>query len=491
LIHGDVLGERAKLSPDRTALVVVETGERLTYRQLDGLAAGVARAFLGPLGLAAGDRVGLLSHNRPEFVAAFFGAAKSGCVLVPMGTRLTPRELLPIVENSGMTVLLYDEALSDSALPLQSPGLRLVPLAALASLVAEATSTPLPSLPSPESLFCLLYTSGTTGQPKGVMVPHRMVSWNAYNTVVAWQLGEKDVTPIYTPLYHAGGLGAFLAPMLLAGGTVVLHKSFDADVVWRTMEAEGVTVSLGVPTIWKLLLESPEIDRVNLSKLRWLISGGAPLPRSILDAYQARGIVLKQGYGMTEVGVNCFAMSEADALRKAGSIGRPLPFTEARLLDGELLLRGPHVCQGYWRNPDATRDALDPGGFFHTGDLATIDADGFYTIVGRKKDMFISGGVNVYPAEIEAALLDHPSVREAAVTGVPHPTWGEIGVAFVVPRAPAEVDAAALAAFLETRLAKFKIPRDFVSMDALPVTPYGKVVKGELRLRYIAKPEAR
>ncbi len=502
MIHGDVLGERARLSPDRTALVLADSGRRLTYRELDARARRLARAFLGPLGLSPGDRLGLLAHNRLEFLDAFFAAGKSGVVLVPLGTRLHPRELAPIVADAGLSALLYDGALSEVAEALRGAVPRLVALdepapgdLALGALVAGAGGdTPLPPR-SPEDLYALLYTSGTTGRPKGVRIPHRMVGWNGVNTALAWQLGEDDVSPVFTPLYHAGGLGAFLVPILAAGGTIVLHPRFDAVDVWRAIERERATVVLGVPTIWKMLLECPEIDRVDLSSIRWLISGGAPLPLPLLAAYQARGLVLKQGYGMTEVGVNCFAMSSQEATRKAGSIGRPLPFTRARVVAedgrplppgevGELCLAGPHVCQGYWNDPEATRAVLDAEGFFHTGDLARQDAEGFFTIAGRKKDMLISGGVNVYPAEIEAVLLGHDGVAEVSVVGVADPTWGEVGVAFVVARHGAALTPEGLAAFAAERLSRMKLPKAFVLVDSLPLTPYGKVVKGELRRRW-------
>ncbi|HEX6201830.1 MAG TPA: AMP-binding protein, partial [Thermoanaerobaculia bacterium] len=344
----------------------------------------------------------------------------------------------------------------------------------------------------PEDLHCLLYTSGTTGRPKGVMIPHRMTAWNGYNTVVAWQLRADDVSPIFTPLYHAGGLMAFLVPIFTIGGTIVLHRGFDAGEVWRTIAAEGCTVVLGVPTIWKLLMEAPELATADLSRVRWLISGGAPLPEYLARAYQERGLVFKQGFGMTEVGVNCFAMSVDDSRRKVGSIGRPMPFTAVRLVDGEgrevadgevgeMLFRGPHVCRGYWHQPEATAAALDADGWFHSGDLARRDEDGFFWVAGREKDMIISGGVNVYPAEIEAELVRHPEVEDAAVVGVPDERWGEVGVACVVPRPGAALNAEALAAHLGERLARYKVPRRFVFLAALPRTAYGKVVKGELR----------
>jgi fatty-acyl-CoA synthase len=322
-----------------------------------------------------------------------------------------------------------------------------------------------------------------------------MVAWNGYNTAVGWQLREDDVSPVFTPLYHAGGLGAFLVPILTIGGTIVLHRAFEVDEVWRVIEEEKCTVVLGVPTIYKLMMEAPGFQTADLRHVRWLISGGAPLPEYIIEAYQQRGVVFKQGYGLTEVGVNCFAMTVEDSVRKKGSIGKPLMFTEARVVDsegralaaddvGELLLRGPHVSQGYWNNPEATAEALDQDGWFHTGDFARRDADGFFYIAGRRKDLFISGGVNIYPAEIEAVLLQHPCVQDAAVIGVPHPTWGEAGVAFVVarPGTPPTVDA--LTAHLLERLSKYKVPREFRFIGELPRTAYGKVVKSDLQDLY-------
>jgi fatty-acyl-CoA synthase len=499
VISGDLLGERARLTPDKTALVYVPTGERLTYAELDARAVAVARVWRQVLNLSKGDRFAILADNRIEYLDAFFAAPKAGVTLVPLGTRLTPKELAGILEDARPAGLLYGDEHAETVRALKE----LVALdhwIALDTTLRDLAAT-VPPGPwerercDPEDLWCLLYTSGTTGRPKGVMIPHRMVVWNGYNTVIGWQLRADDVSPVFTPLYHAGGLAAFLAPVFTIGGTVVLHHGFDAAEVWRVIEEERCTVVLGVPTIYKMLMDDPGFATADLSHLRWLISGGAPLPLYLIEAYQRRGVVFKQGYGLTEVGVNCFAMTVEESVAKPGSIGKLLMFTEARLVGedgaevpvgevGELLLKGPHVCKGYWKNPDATAAALDADGWFHTGDLARRDADGFHYIAGRKKDMIISGGVNVYPAEIEGELLLHPEVRDAAVVGVPHPTWGEVGIAFVVadgePPSPDE-----LTAFLGEKLAKYKIPREFVFVDALPRTPYGKVVKGELRDRYL------
>jgi fatty-acyl-CoA synthase len=503
MIHGDILGERARISPLATALVEVSSGERFSYRELDVRAEACAASWLEDLDLQVGDRIAILSGNRVEFVDCFFAAAKSGVTLVPLNSRLAVPELATILSDSGARALIFDDAHSEIATELAKGSSELVLIAlddhaaeaqhCYGELLADHRQTKFRRVSvAPEHPHCLLYTSGTTGKPKGVIVPHRMVAWNGFTTAIAWQLSADDISPIFTPLYHAGGLGAFLIPILTVGGTVILHSGFDAGEIWRTIRDEGCTVVLGVPTIWAMLAEAPEFASTDLSGLRWFISGGAPLPRHIIETYRERGVVLRQGYGMTEVGVNCFTMTDEEAWAKVGSIGRPMPYLEARVADpenhdlspgeiGELCFRGPAVCLGYWNQPEATTASRDANGWFHTGDMVSMDDDGFFYIAGRAKDMFISGGVNVYPAEIENQLLQHPDLADAAVVGVPDPTWGELGVAFVVPVAGKEVTGDQLAAFLGDRLARFKIPKQWMVLDEMPRTAYGKVVKPQLQ----------
>jgi len=474
----DLLSERARVTPDRLALVSVETGERITYAQLNERAeraAATLRSVLQP-----GDRFGLLTHNSVEFIELFFAAGKADVIVVPLSTRATEHELRHIADDCGMRHLYYGPGFEQMDVGV-ARSLLLVPRSEApksSSNEQRATSN------DPETPYCLLYTSGTTGKPKGVMIPKRQLYWNGYNTALNWGLRDDDVSPIFTPLYHAGGIAAFLIPIFCTGGTIVLHKSFDPAEVWRTIEQEGCTVVLGVPTIWKLLMDAPQFATADLSRVRWFISGGAPLPQYIIDAYQKRGVVFKQGYGMTEVGVNCFTMTVEDSFRKQGSIGKPMMFTEVKLENmdgdvGEMYIRGPHVSLGYWNNDSATREAYLDDGWFRTGDLARRDEDGFFYIAGRRKEMFISGGVNIYPAEIEAELVSHPQVSDAAVVAIADETWGEVGVAFVVGTASDEE----LTQYLSARIAKYKVPRRFVHLDALPRTPYGKVVKEELRKR--------
>jgi fatty-acyl-CoA synthase len=484
MFDGDLLSERARVTPDKLALVSVETGERLTYADLDARAERAAAILLAN-GINPGDRVGLLAFNCTEFIELFFGAGKAGAIVVPLSTRATAHELEHIARDCGMTALLFGEefaaiagALSVVRFPLSV--LRSSHVSALTDNGQRATDN--------ESVACLLYTSGTTGKPKGVMIPRRQLLFNGYNTALNWDLRADDVSSIFTPLYHAGGIAAFMIPIFCAGGTIVIHKGFNASEVWQTIEQEKCSVVLGVPTIWKLLMEASEFASVNLDHVRWFISGGAPLPQFIIDAYQRRGVPFKQGYGMTEVGVNCFTMTVDESYRKPGSIGRPMLFTSVKLMAGdreaapnevgEMYIRGPHVSLGYWNNEAATRASYSPDGWFRTGDLARRDEEGFFYIAGRLKEMFISGGVNVYPAEIEAELVAHPSISDAAVIAVPDETWGEVGIAFIVGQGMSEAD---IAAYLTMRIAKYKVPRRFVFVEALPRTPYGKVVKDELR----------
>jgi fatty-acyl-CoA synthase len=492
MFDGDLLSERARVTPDKLALVSVETGERLTYAQLDARAERAAETLRGVL--QPGERFGLLAYNSIEFVELFFAAGKAGVIVVPLSTRATAHELTHIARDCEMKVLFYGEEFGELAselpvpvvIPSVSEGPGRAGREVRASRAEERVARPAhpgPSLDARDDrdTYCLLYTSGTTGKPKGVMIPKRQLYWNGYNTALNWGLRDDDITPVFTPMYHAGGLAAFLIPIFCTGGTVVIHKGFDVTAVWKTIEQERCTVVLGVPTIWKLLMEAPEFRTADLSHVRWFISGGAPLPQFVIDAYQQRGVVFKQGYGMTEVGVNCFTMTVDESFRKPGSIGRPMLFTEVELRDmdgdvGEMWIRGPHVSSGYWNNEAATREAYGEDGWFRTGDLARRDEDGFFYIAGRRKEMFISGGVNVYPAEIEAELVSHPGVADAAVVPVADETWGEVAVAFVVGSASAEE----LTEYLTSRIAKYKVPRRFLYLDALPRTPYGKVVKADL-----------
>ena len=515
MITGDILGERTRLSPGTVALIHVPSRRQFTYAELNRRALQCARVWTDLCSLRPGDRVCILSENRVEYVDAFWAAGKSGIILVPLGTRNTAHELHQILADCQPRCLMYSagyEKLVRDLDPLVAVEHSInldaeagVPNAwSYAQALDRVRPMPLSTRPQPEDIFCLLYTSGTTGRPKGVMIPHRQIAWNAYNTVVSWQLRQTDRVQIYTPMYHAGGLTVFMTPLFAIGGSVVLHEGFAPAEILQAFADYQCTILFGVPTICKILLEAPAFASLDTRHLRWCCSGGAPLPLELLRAYQERGLVFRQGYGLTEVGVNCFAMSDDESLRKPGSIGKPMMFTEAKLVDpeghqvatnevGELCLRGPHVCRGYWNNPAATALVLDAEGWFHTGDLARCDEEGFFYIAGRSKDMIISGGVNIYPAEIEKELLDHPAIAEACVMGTADEKWGEVPIAFVALKSASSAGGLELIEFLRPRISKIKLPRQVIFMEALPRNAYGKVLKRNLqdRLRDLESGTAR
>lgn len=505
MITGDILGERARLSPEVVALIHAPTRRQFTYAELDRRALQCARVWTGLCSLHPGDRVCILSENRVEYVDAFWASGKSGIILVPLGTRSTAHELSRVLADCKPRCLMYSAAYEKLAKELiaLAPVERTVLLDGRGSGQNELSYSeaaervrPEPLAPKlqPEDIFCLLYTSGTTGRPKGVMIPHRQIAWDAFDTVLSWQLRPTDRVQVYTPMYHAGGLTVFMAPLFAIGGSIVLHERFEPTELLRAFSEYHCTLFFGVPTIFKILLDTPELTTVDFSHLRWCCSGGAPLPLKLLQTYQQRGLIFRQGYGLTEVGVNCFAMSDEESVHKAGSIGKPMLFTEAKLVDpygnpvsanevGELCLRGPHVCRGYWNNPSATAQALDSEGWFHTGDLARCDEEGFFYIAGRSKDMIISGAVNIYPAEIEKELLDHPAIAEVCVLGAAHEKWGEVPVAFIALKPGAQCSEHEVIEFLRPRINKIKLPRQIIFVEALPRNAYGKVLKLDLQER--------
>jgi fatty-acyl-CoA synthase len=477
-------------TPDRPAISAGET--TWNWGQLEARVSRTARWLVDDLGLEPGDRLAVLAHNHPCFFELLFACLRAGVVLAPLNFRLAPSELDSLLSLCAARVLLADVAnqpavqamahpLASEALPLEqlepepSGGVGLPTRRALAPLGMED-----PAL--------LLFTSGTTGLPKAAALPVRQLFWNAVNTQLAFGLTAADATVLYTPLFHTGAINVLAMPLLQCGGQVVIHETFDAGRVLSEVQARGISAIFGVPTTFELLAEHPDFAALDLSSIRLCLCGGAPLTVALIRRYQDRGIVLTQGFGMTEVGPNCFFLPPHEALRRAGSVGKPIHFSQARVVVdgrdaapdevGELWLSGPHVCIGYHDNPEATAAALSDG-WFRTGDLVRRDADGFFYVAGRKKEMFISGGENVYPAEVEVALGAHPAVAECAVVGMPDSRWGEVGCAFVVPRSGG-FDPALVKAWLRDRLAPYKVPKRFVILEDLPRNASGKAHKPSL-----------
>lgn len=505
----DLLRERARLTPDRPALLDVHTGVEYTYGELNDRANRLAN-WLRAVGVEPGDRVSILAQNSIHTIDLLFGLGKIGAILAPLNWRLTARELAWIVADCAPKVLICGPEHVDLAKEIhcELEGAILIGIEGAAidgalvyeECVATAPATEPEPTPTGEDICCILYTSGTTGRPKGAMISHRQVLWNCINTVISWELTAADVSPIMTPMFHAGGLFIFLTPLFYAGGKILLARSFDSEASLSLIQRERASVVLGVPTLFQMWMNSPSFADADFSHVRYFVSGGAPCPLSLINAWRAaKGGYLRQGYGLTEVGVNCFTMTNEESVAKTGSVGKPVFHSHMRIVDedgrdvapgetGELIIHGPHVCSGYWRNPEATAKALRDG-WFHTGDMARQDADGFYYMAGRYKDMIISGGENVYAAEVETVFLEHPAVREAALIGRPDEKWGEVGLMIVVARPEIATTAEELLAFCRGRLARYKVPREVIFADALPYSPYGKVIKADLREKYARSDE--
>ncbi len=502
-----ILRKRADLTPDREALVETATGRRFSFGELERRASQTARC-LAELGIEAGDRVAVLAGNSVLFVDLLFGCLKLGAILNPLNWRLAAPELVFILNNSQPKMLVagpeYVELMAEIrpqielAVCAACEGAKIPGAIDFEKAVArEPADSLVGAAVEPDATACLMYTSGTTGRPKGAMIPHRQILWNAINTVISWDLSASDVSPIFTPMFHAGGLFVFLTPLFYCGGRLVVEREFDPAGSLRTIENEGCTVILGVPTLFQMWLDDQAIERARLDRVRWFISGGAPCPPSLIVAWREQtGTTLKQGYGLTEAGTNCFSMTEAEANSKVGSVGKPIFHSRMRLVDsasrdvhqgeaGQLLIAGPHVMSGYWKNSEGTDRTLR-NGWLYTGDMARQDEDGYFYIVGRFKDMIISGGENVYAAEVEAVLQAHPAVQECALIGKPDEKWGEIGLMIVVPadlqRPPTVSD---LFAHCSQALARYKIPKEFVFTNHLPYSPYGKVEKIKLKEKYL------
>nr|WP_132433134.1 long-chain fatty acid--CoA ligase [Pseudonocardia endophytica] len=478
---GSWLHRRARTRADRPAWS--GAGEPpVTYaeaaRRCDRVAHGLARRGIRP-----GDRVAYLGPNHPSFLEALFATAAAGAVFVPLNTRLTVPELRHQLDDSGATLLVVA--------PGQDAGGLETGTVTVDDLDDGVDAGP-PGLPITHAdPAVILYTSGTTGAPKGAVLTHGNLTWNALDVLLDVDVRADERALVYTPLFHSAALGMVTLPVLLRGGHVALQPSFDAATVLRRVTDERITLMFGVPATYDAVAALPEFDAADLSSLRTLLCGGAPVPVATIRTWQDRGLVFLQGYGMTEASPGVLLLDAEHATRKAGSAGVPHFFTDVRVRTpdgadarpgerGEVLVRAPHLMDGYWGRPDATTEAIEEGGWFRSGDVACVDDDGYVRIVDRLKDMYVSGGENVYPAEVESAVHDFPGVADCAVVGVADERWGEVGRVVVVPAARARIDPDELVAFLRGRLAGYKVPRSVVFADHLPRTPSGKLRKNEI-----------
>ncbi|NQZ99770.1 MAG: long-chain fatty acid--CoA ligase [Myxococcales bacterium] len=497
---GSWIERHARERPDR--LAVIDAERSLDYASLHERILRCV-AVLSARGVGRGDRVALLLKNRSAYLEVIFATARLGAIALPLNARLTAPELRPLLEDADPQLLIHERTLADA---VERAAGRLVKLAcgghpdAYERALAEATPQGGLHPVTPEDAMILMYTSGTTGTPKGALLPHRKTLYNSLNAEIFFGLRADDRVLVVLPLFHSFGLLILALPTLFAGGTVELHSHFDAVELWRSVEANRVDFFGGVPVMFQALLgalDEPPARDFDKSSLRFLFTAGAAIPVDVIRGFERHGLVLKQGFGQTETSILC-CLDAGDALRKAGSVGRPVHHAEVRIVatdgiegptedwrdvgvgeKGEIVVRGPISMLGYWNRPEATAETLR-GEWLRTGDLATADDEGFLTLVGRARHMYISGGENVYPSEVEAVFLEHPDVAEVAIVGVPDERWGESGEAHVVPVSAATLDPDTLLAWARERLAPFKLPRRFHLREALPRTATGKIQKHRL-----------
>jgi fatty-acyl-CoA synthase len=465
---GRWIGDRARTTPARVA--IDHLGRELTYAELDEASERLAAAFVAR-GLRRGDRVATLTGNSPEHVAVFFACAKAGLILAPLSWRLAPAELAYQLEDAEPALFLVEDEHAALAQVAGHPFEQL--------LVPEVAGAPPTAGAEDDDPLLLVYTSGTTGRPKGALLTHANCFWTNLSFDLATGVSGDDVVLQVLPQFHCGGWNVQALLGWWKGARIVLERSFDPARCLALIEEKRVTTMMGVPANYLFLSQEPAFATADLSSLRRAVVGGAPMPDALLEVWHERGVDVVQGYGLTEAAPNVLCLPPEDAVRKIGWAGKPYPHVDVRLSDEEeLQVRGPNVFAGYWRNPEATADVLVDG-WLRTGDIAERDDEGFYRIKGRLKDMYISGGENVYPAEVESVLHEHPAVADTAVVAVPDDRWGEVGVAFVVPAG--EVSEEELIEFVRGRLARFKAPKTVRFVDVLPRSGMGKVQKDELR----------
>nr|WP_223155010.1 o-succinylbenzoate--CoA ligase [Alkalibacillus aidingensis] len=480
------------ISPERVAF----RGDYQTwnYHQVAIVMNRMAVFFQDDMNIQKGDRVAILAHNSVSYLITYFALAKVGAIVVPLNTRLSLKEWEFQINDSGAKHLLYDHDFEQSVTELQLIH-RFESVFELGQCLKDtstlSTSTHISSkVTDPHTPFIICYTSGTTGRPKGAVLTHENMFWNAINNITAIDLTSYDRVIVLLPLFHIGGIGLFAFPTILAGGAVVVPGKFNPDQAIHVIEQEKITVVMGVPAIHEALLNSSKFKQADFSHVRWFYNGGAPISQDVIKRFLSKGIPFGQGFGMSETSPTIFMLTKEDYERKIGSIGKPALFNDVKILDdhkrevnqgetGELHIKGPNVMDAYWGLPEETKNTFYEG-WLASGDLVRQDEEGFYWVAGRKKDMIISGGENVYPLEVEQVIDLLDEIEEVAVVGHPDETWGEVPVAYIKLIQGEKIDRSQLISECQKYLGKYKIPKRFYEVSELPRNATGKVLKSKL-----------
>ncbi|WP_010097469.1 class I adenylate-forming enzyme family protein [Ornithinibacillus scapharcae] len=487
----DWLQSRVNISPDTQAVVDAVKDDSWTYKELHERATIIANFFLTN-GIEKGDTVAILAPNHISYLDFFFACMRIGAIFIPLNWRLGEEELVYVLEDSKPKIIGVAPAFIHKVeqIPINTELVEISHNQYCHSLYYEnhMDRTEI----SEEDPLAIIYTGGTTGQPKGVVLSHRSILWNALNTIISWDLGASDVTLITTPMFHTGGLNVYTLPLLLAGGKVVLSPEFKPEKAVADLLKYQCTVVLFVPTMYHMIIQTKEFQEADFTHMRVFVSGGAPCPHKIYDAFREKGLAFKEGYGLTEAGPNNFYIDPIDTVRKMGSVGKPMIFNDIKIVTddgmqadvgevGELVLRGYHSFEYYWNKPQETAEVIEDG-WVYTGDLAKQDEEGYIYIVGRKKEMIITGGENVYPLEIEHWLEAHELIDEACVVGLPDDKWGEVVTGFVSLKG--EVTEEELKVYCNQKLTRYKVPKKFYFLDEIPKTHVGKMNKAYLKATY-------
>jgi fatty-acyl-CoA synthase len=491
----DWIAKWAKYSPMSVAIHDLDQKLELCYSDLNQWIEKLAQYLCTTYDLQKGDRLCVLSMNRWEYVVLFFACQRTGAILVPLNYRLTVAEMSYQLEDANPKVLLFESEFAEIIESLETAVTYKMAINTLFDSAEKAYKSAILS-DDIEVVFdqscMILYTSGTTGNPKGAMITNKMLFWNSINTGLRLNLTQQDTIITFAPFFHTGGWNVLTTPVLHRGGKVLITKKFEPEETLKLCEQYKVSILFGVPTMMQMLADQKIFDAINLKSIRYAIVGGEPMAIPLIKKWIEKGIPIRQGYGLTEFGPNVFSLNEEDALTKIGSVGFANFYIQTKIVDdkakevdkeeiGELLLKGPVITPGYWNDSEATASNIVDGEWFCTGDLVKQDTDGYFYIVGRKKDMFISGAENVYPAEIEKVIEAHSAVYEVAVIGAKDEKWGEVGLAYIVLKPDNACTEDDIKAYCKAQLAKYKVPKHIRFIESLPKSDSGKILKKTLK----------